>query len=88
MESDAAEMRIRCRNRPTQWIIRASARNSFGEPIKEEGSKITAMVTSDEVSIENGENATAAALRLSPLNPDAPEFVPGSLENRKFVHLR
>lgn len=70
IETDTKEMRVRCRNRPTQWVIR-----SFLRAASEGHTKGSDSADKTEVSRSS---TSEAVLPISPLNPEVLEFVPSS----------
>ncbi|VDD75232.1 unnamed protein product [Mesocestoides corti] len=69
VEVDTSGMRVRCRDRPTHWVIRSKTQNF------EENRRVVNVSTdkSEDKCSDSGHRTP-----VFPLNPDAPEFVPSA----------
>ena len=65
VEADINQMRVRCRNRPTQWVIPSSCLRVAGEGLRRKEAE------SDMQQFSKSESELH-------LNPEASEFVPSS----------
>ncbi|KAL5961540.1 La-related protein 1, partial [Taenia solium] len=80
IETDTREMRVRCRNRPTQWVIR-----SFLRAASEGHTKGADSADKTEANMSSTSETNPP---IPPLNPEVLEFVPsngGTLQEKAYA---